>query len=115
MTMKIEHYSFGKIVIDGHAYTSDVVIYPGRVDASWWRKQGHFLQPDDLADIISSKPDILIVGTGFSGMMKVPKETVSFVEAEGIEIRVENTGRAVELYNSAGKDRKTAAALHLTC
>jgi len=27
--MTITRYSFGKIVIDGRAYTSDVMIYPG--------------------------------------------------------------------------------------
>jgi len=32
--MKIDSYSFGRIVIDGQVYTSDVIIYPDRVDAS---------------------------------------------------------------------------------
>ncbi len=113
--MKIEHYSFGKIVIDGKTYTSDVIIYPGRVDASWWRKEGHYLQAVDLADIINAKPDLLIVGTGFSGVMAVPDETITFVGSKGIEIRVERTGKAVELYNIMRKERTVIAALHLTC
>ena len=113
--MRIEHYSFGKIVIDSKTFTSDVIIYPGRVDASWWRKQGHYLQADDLADIIRARPDMLIVGTGYSGVMTVPEETVRFVVSKGIEIRVERTGKAVELYNSAKKKGVVIAALHLTC
>lgn len=113
--MKIEHYSFGKIVIDGKTFTSDVIIYLGRVDASWWRKQGHYLQADDLDDIIRAKPDMLIVGTGYSGVMTVPDETVRFVVSKGIEIRVERTGKAVELYNNIKKEGTVIAALHLTC
>jgi hypothetical protein len=113
--MKIEHYSFGKIVIDGKTYTSDVIIYPGRVDASWWRKEGHYLQKVDLADIITAKPDILIVGTGYSGIMTVPEETVRFVGSKGIGLRVERTGKAVELYNGVAKEGTVIAALHLTC
>jgi len=113
--MKIEHYAFGKIVIDGKTYTSDVIIYPGRVDASWWREQGHYLQAVDLADIIGAKPDTLIVGTGYSGVMTVPEETIRFVGSKGIEIWVERTERAVELYNSPKKGRTVIAALHLTC
>lgn len=113
--MNIEHYSFGKIIIDGKTYTSDVIIYPGRVDASWWRKEDHYLQAVDLADIIGAKPDVLIVGTGFSGVMTVPEKTLTFVISKGIEIRVERTEKAVKLYNSMGKDRNVIAALHLTC
>lgn len=113
--MKIEHYSFGKIIIDGRAYSSDVIIYPDRVDASWWRKAGHYLQASDLSDIITLKPDILIVGTGSSGVMRVPDETIQFVRSRGIEIRIARTGEAVELFNSMEKNIVVVAALHLTC
>src|SRR3989304_6661984 len=70
--MKIEHYSFATITIDGKSYTSDVIIYPERVDSSWWRKQGHSLHIVDLKDVIPAGPEILIVGTGHSGGMVVP-------------------------------------------
>lgn len=33
--MKIDHYSFGKIIINGKTYPSDVIIYPDSVDSSW--------------------------------------------------------------------------------
>ncbi len=55
--MKIDSYSFGRIVINGKTYTSDVIIYPGRVDASWWRKEGHLLQLEDVAEALQAKPD----------------------------------------------------------
>ncbi len=113
--MRIELYSFGKIVIDGRTYTSDVIIYPGRVDASWWRKEGHYLQAADLTDVINAMPDILIVGTGYSGVMTVPEETIRFVRSKGIEMKIERTGKAVELYNTPVKGRKVIAAMHLTC
>jgi hypothetical protein len=113
--MKIEHYSFGKIVIDGKTYTSDVIIYPGRVDASWWRREGHYLQDVDLTGVIEAKPDILVIGTGYSGAMVVPRETAEFLKARGIEIRVETTQKAVALYNDLGDRGKVIAALHLTC
>ena len=116
--MKISHYSFGSITIDDKAYTSDVIIYPGRVDSKWWRKEGHYLQPADLTDIINAKPDVLIIGTGASGVMKVPEETLKFVKSKGIEVHTDITSMAVELFNKlvSGKpNKKTIAALHLTC
>jgi len=30
---KIESYGFGEIVIDGRRYSSDVIVYPERVDS----------------------------------------------------------------------------------
>jgi hypothetical protein len=113
--MKIEHYSFGKISINGKTYTSDVIIYPGRVDSSWWRKEGHYLQVVDLTDVINAKPEVLIIGTGYSGVMVVPKETISHLESKGIEVHVARSEKAVEMFNKLQKEKLVIAALHLTC
>jgi len=113
--MKVEHYSFGSITIDGKTYTSDVIIYPGRVDSSWWRKEGHYLQVVDLVDVINAKPEVLIIGTGYSGVMVVPKETVSHLESKGIEVHVARSEKAVEMFNKLQKEKLVIAALQLTC
>jgi len=113
--MKIEHCSFGTITIDGKSYTSDVIIYPERVDSSWWRKQGHSLHIVDLKDVIPAGPEILIVGTGHSGAMVVPEETLSYLKSKGIDVHIARTDKAVELFNKFQKNKKTIAALHLTC
>lgn len=113
--MKVEHYSFGKIIIDGKSYTSDVIIYPEKVDSSWWRKHGHSLHIDDLKNVIAEKPELLIVGTGNSGLMVVPEETVSYVKSKGIEVNIARTDEAVKLFNRVQKEKRTIAALHLTC
>ena len=113
--MKIEHYSWGKITIDGKTYTSDVIIYPDRVDASWWRKEGHNLHVEDVKDLIDARPEAIVIGTGAMGVMKVPKETIAHLESEGIHVHVERTGKAVELFHMLQKDKEVIAALHLTC
>jgi hypothetical protein len=113
--MTITHYSFGSITIEGKTYTSDVIIYPDKVNSSWWRKQGHYLQPVDLEDVVNAKPDVVVIGTGAVGVMQVPEETIKFLESKGIEVHVAKTAQAVEIYNSISKDKKAVAALHLTC
>lgn len=113
--MTINHYSFGKITIDGKAYTSDVIIYGDRVDPSWWRQEGHRLQSVDLDAVINAKPDVIVIGTGYFGMMKVPDETIQFIKSKGIEVLIMRTGKAVEMFNSLSKDKKIIAALHITC
>jgi hypothetical protein len=113
--MKIDSYSFGRIVIDGQVYTSDVIIYRDRVDASWWRKEGHRLQSDDIAEALSEHPDVLVIGTGFAGVMRVPKETLAHIMSQ-TEVEIERTAKAVELYNALqAKKKHVIAALHLTC
>lgn len=113
--MKIEHYSFGKITIDGKTYTSDVIIYPERVDSSWWRREGHNLQIADLSDVIKANPQILVIGKGFFGMMKMSEETVSHLESKGIEVHAARTGKAVEIFNTFQTGKNVIAAFHLTC
>ena len=113
--MQIDHYSVGIITIEGKVYTSDVIIYPDRVDPSWWRKEGHYLQKIDLADIVAVKPDMLIVGTGAHGVMSVPESTLAFLAAQKIDVIIEKTAKAVELFNNHPQGTKVVAALHLTC
>lgn len=113
--MAIESYTFGRIVIKGQAYTSDLIIYPARVDARWWRKEGHRLQPVDLEEVMKEKPEILVVGTGYSGLMKVPPETSDYLRSQGIEVIAERTQEAWQTYNRLSQNRRVVAALHLTC
>jgi hypothetical protein len=114
--MKIGSYSFGQIEIEGKAFTSDVIIFPDRVDSSWWRKEGHTLYPEDLTEVVHARPDILIIGTGYVGMMTVPKSTLDHIMSSGIEVRVARTAKAVELYNSLQEKKNTViAAFHITC
>lgn len=113
--MKIQHYSFGKITIDGKTYTSDVIIYPDRVDSSWWRKEGHFLQMDDLRDVVNAQPEVIIIGTGYSGIMNVSDEVISNLKSMKIDMHAARTTEAVDLFNKLSDLKKIVACLHLTC
>jgi hypothetical protein len=111
----VESYSFGRIRVGGETYTKDVIIYPDRVFSPWWRVEGHLLQPADLEEVVGFGPAVLVVGTGASGVMRVPTETVRFLEEKGITVYVERTDEAVERFNRAAGDGTVVAALHLTC
>ncbi len=113
--MKIDSYAFGSLIVDGKRYTSDVIIYPDRVDPSWWRKEGHRLQIADLADVLKAKPQLLVVGTGYSGMMVVPEETKDHIKSLGIDISITTTGKAVDVFNTMQRKKSIIAVLHLTC
>ncbi|RLI12920.1 hypothetical protein DRO33_02000 [Candidatus Bathyarchaeota archaeon] len=113
---RVEAYSFGEIIIDGKRYTSDVIIRPDGVLANWWRKEGHRLHLEDLDKALEVGPEVLVIGTGYSGLMEVPEELRAELEGRGIEVVVENTRRAWKIYNElASSGRKVVGAFHLTC
>jgi len=115
MDAVIESYHFGRIVIKGREFTTDVVIFPDRVYGSWWRNEGHVLSVDDIKEIIDAEPEVLVVGTGYSGLMKVNQEAKQHLRSSGIELIVAKTGEACEIYNELSRTRRAVAALHLTC
>lgn len=119
--MNIEAYAFGRMEYGGKTYTSDLIIYPDRVDDSWRRLQGHLLQIEDLENILKAAPDILVIGTGNMGVMKVPPRLIEQLENKNIRLFVEPTAAAVKTFNdfnalnSADKSKRVIGAFHLTC
>jgi len=114
--MVIDDYSFGHIRIDGKDYTSDVIIYPDRVNPQWWRKEGHRLDLEDLSEVITAAPQVLVIGTGYFGRMKVPQATLDAMHAQNIKTHVRRTREAVEEFNRLQREAASVvAALHLTC
>lgn len=111
----IESYKFGRIVIRGKKYTTDVIIYPDRVEDNWWREEGHYLSPVDLWAVVQAKPEVLVVGTGYSGLMRISPETEKHLREHGIRLIAERTSEAVRVYNQLCRSTRVIAALHLTC
>ena len=113
----IESYDFGEIMINGRRYFNDLIVFPDRVLTGWWRKEGHKLCVDDLKEVIRERPEVLIVGTGYAGLMKVPDEVKERLKSLGIKVIVEPTREACRTYNAMMKSegKRVIAALHLTC
>lgn len=119
----ISEYKFGKVVIDGVAYSRDVIIMSGKgvIVPNWWREEGHLLQLKDLNCLSSlnylNGLSYFLVGTGAYGLMKVQDKLIKELEAKGIKVLVEPTERICRLYNELIQkgEEKVIALLHLTC
>jgi hypothetical protein len=111
----IESYVFGRMIVSGIAYTSDLIIFPERILSSWWRKTGHRLCLDDLEGVLKEDFDVLVVGTGYLGLMKVEPEVFQYARTHGFHLRVDKTQKAVKDFNSLHDQKKTIGAFHLTC
>jgi len=111
----IDSYNFGEIVINGKKRSSDVIIFPDRVRDNWWRKTGHELCLEDIAEVLTENPEVLVVGTGASGLMKLLPEVEQVAQAQGIKIVAKTTDKACSTYNQLNRSQRVVAALHLTC
>jgi hypothetical protein len=110
----LEGYSFGRLTVDGTEETRDLIVLPDRVVRDWWRKDGHSLVLDDLADVLDELPERLVLGTGAYGRLEPDPQAIERLRARGIEVEALPTAEAVERYAQLDP-RRTAAALHLTC
>ena len=113
--MKIESFTFGSITIEGKTYTGVVIVYPDRVEESWSREEEHRPQIREFTDIVNAEPDILIIGTGYAGVLSIPDQIRNYLTSKGIEVRVEKTRQAIEMFNELRNKEKVVAVLHITC
>jgi hypothetical protein len=111
---RIDHYEFGRIVVDGREETRDLIVLPDRVVRSWWRRDGHALVLDDLAEVLDELPAHLVVGTGADGRMRPDPGTVQQLQERGVTVETLPTGQAVRRFGELDP-AGAAAALHLTC
>jgi len=114
----INSYNFGVIEIDGKRYTTDVIIFPDRVLDGWWRKEGHRLCLEDLSKVLNAepRPEALVVGTGYSGLVKLLSEVEEAMKNRGIRFITQPTKEACQTFNRISESgQRVVAALHLTC
>jgi hypothetical protein len=107
---RIDHYEFGRIMIDGREETRDLIILPDRVVRDWWRRDGHALVLDDLAEVLGELPSHLVVGTGADGRMRPDPGTIQQLQDRGLTVEALPTSQAVRRFGELDP-ANTAAAL----
>lgn len=115
-SMYINSYDFGRINIDGKEYTNDLIIHASGEIENWWREESHDLTAVEAEALLKNLSEMIIIGIGYSGLMKVSMEARDRLNLSGAEVIIEDTRKAVDDYNkSSSEGKKAAAALHLTC
>ncbi|WP_456435992.1 Mth938-like domain-containing protein [Methanopyrus sp.] len=117
---------FGWVEYGGERYNYDVyVTTEGKVHR---REKGlsrskfgtsHNLAADELRrllELCDEEPEIIVVGTGQSGVLSVTDEAREFCEERGMELVEAPTPEAIERYNELKDEgKKVAAVIHTTC
>lgn len=108
----IESYEFGKYLINGTVYEYDIKIINNKIK-KW---HNHNMSKEDILDLVEAKPELIIIGTGAYGVIKVSKDIKELIKAKGIKLIIEKTEQACEEYNKAEKKGINVAAIfHGTC
>ena len=111
---RLEDYSFGRVTVDGRQQTRDVIVLPDRVVSDWWRREGHSLAIEDLDAVLDELPERLVLGVGAHGRLRPDPAVIAELERRGVAVECLPTDAAVRRYGELD-ERRTAAALHLTC
>jgi len=113
----IDQYITGShLIVNGKTYRQDLKIIRDEVKGNWWRRDGHRLDYDDIEDILAAGPEILVIGTGYAGNMRVPGSLRKTIENQKIDVITETTADAARTYNRLMEEgRDVAGAFHLTC
>ena len=111
----IDSFVFGSFVVDGKKFDSNISIINSVAKQARYL-DGHLLVESDFDKLIAAKPEIIIIGTGASGVVRVQEEIRQLIESNGIRLIIERTGDACDTFNDlVSKGRKVCAFLHNTC
>ncbi len=111
---RIDNAFFGSILVDGRKYENDLYVHwDGEVRE---REKTHNFTRTEFEDLALKDPEIIVIGTGMSGMVKVDPAAVAAASLKGVQLLVVKTPEAVQRFNALARMRKRViAVMHATC
>jgi hypothetical protein len=118
--MHIDRTEFGSITIDGTTYDHDVKVgLDGKVTKRKKKlsKQqygtSHIISETEARSIFEKGCDLLIVGTGQEGNVRLSPEAEAYFEKKGCKVLLRPTQEAIGSFNAAKEPK--IALIHVTC
>lgn len=116
----ITHIAWGQmeVAVDGETLTfKDCKVWPGGAKEWDWRLTGTRhrpgIQPADIEEILAQEVEVMVLSRGMQLMLHTCPETEDLLRARGIAYHIEETKRAVELFNRLM--REGGGIFHSTC
>ena len=97
--MRIDSYEFVRMVIDGREEKRDLILTSSTVRPNWWRRRGHELALDAVADALSANPQLVVVGAGAAGLMRPQLGLEDALRRRGVAMEAMPTADAVRRVN----------------
>lgn len=119
----ITHWEWAEFEIKGQLHSptqgvgKDIMVDTKGEVSAWYERSGHKLKPEMVERALKLKPEVLIIGNGWNGALKVGKKVGKAAAEAGVkELMVLITPEACKSYNrlySAG--RQVVLLAHGTC
>lgn len=110
---KIDSSYFGVIIVDGKKYNKDIVIsWDGEIEQ---RNSSHSFTKSELQTILMKQPEVVVIGTGTVGNVKIEPDAEVLAKIEGVELINKITPQAIEEFNKLSRRKKVIGVMHLTC
>ncbi len=112
--LNVEFKKFGEITINGQVFYSDMTVYwNGKMS---YRSKEHVVEFGEFMKILKSEPEIVVIGKGEEGVLKVSEEVLRWAKAKKVDLYFENTGKAADIFNAfANQGKKVVGIFHVTC
>ena len=115
--------SWGKMEVRVGSQTyrfRDCKVWPGGAKEWDWRLTGTKhkpgIQPADIVEILEQDVEVMILSQGMKRLLRTSPETEKLLDSRGIEYHVEETKRAVELFNQLTEQgKRVGGVFHSTC
>lgn len=117
----VNSVDWGKIWVDGKEYR-EVLIVGDKVFEREHEKlkqlfgTGHQIGDWETEILLSNRPEVIVIGNGWDGVLEVNEKIKNKIEKIGMELKILKTPQAAEEFNrlsEAGK--KVNALIHTTC
>jgi len=118
---KIEKVSWGKVKVDSKTYHQVLIINDEVLERESDKLHNLFGTTHRIGDwekekLLSANPEIILIATGWSGLVKIDEEFKNKLKEKEIELQTVLTPKVVERYNQLIKEGKRVNALiHTTC
>jgi hypothetical protein len=108
------------VIVDATGRTfKDARLSPGSVEEWDWGRTGTRHSPGiqiaDLDDLLTSKPDVVILSRGVDLVLQVPQATIDHARAHAKTVLVLQSEEAVAEYNRRIAHERVVALIHSTC
>lgn len=119
----ITHVAWGTIEVQIESQVlrfKDCKVWPGGAKKWDWTLTGTHhqpgIQPADVQEVVDAGIDVMILSRGMELRLHTCPETEEMLRSRGIEYHIEETTRAVELFNALAKQgKKVGGIFHSTC
>ncbi len=116
---RILDVAWGHTEVEELGVVKDVKLWPGGGREWDWRETGtqHVpgILPGDVEELIEHGTDVVVLSKGMELRLQTAPETLHLLRQRSIEVHVEETKAAVDLYNRLAVSRQAGCLIHSTC